>query len=284
LNSVLYKSEIEAYLADQITLKEPQNLYQPITYILELGGKRLRPSLTLMSAEMFGADHSIALPAAAAVETFHNFTLVHDDIMDHAPLRRGEQTVHTKWNINTGILSGDALLILAYKFLESYDGETFKRLHTLLNKTAIEIIEGQQLDVDFETQSDVTVDAYLKMIELKTAALVGAALQMGAIVANATEQQASKIYDFGRLLGIAFQLQDDYLDVFGDPDQFGKQLGGDILEKKKTFLYLSCLNSCKGEEKEAFDFLYNDSEENPFKVNDVLRYFDIKKNVLYLQY
>ncbi|MCL4165974.1 UNVERIFIED_CONTAM: hypothetical protein GTU68_038733, partial [Idotea baltica] len=176
--------------------------------------------------------------AALSIEVFHNFSLVHDDIMDDAPLRRGEQTVHEKWDINTGILSGDAMLIMAYQLFENYEPSTFQALAKLFSKTALEVCEGQQYDVDFETRNDVTIPEYLKMIEYKTAVLVGAAMKMGAIVANASEADQNSIYEFGRHLGIAFQLQDDYLDAFGDPKTFGKQVGGDIIENKKTYLYL----------------------------------------------
>lgn len=229
------------YLKSYTVEKEPTNLYRPINYILHLGGKRLRPVLTLLTADIFGADIKDALNAALSVEVFHNFTLVHDDIMDSAPLRRGQITVHEKWDTNTGILSGDAMLIMAYQLFESYDAETFKDLLQLFSKTALEVCEGQQYDVDFETRNDVTIEEYLKMIEYKTAVLVGCAMQMGAIVAKASKNDQQRIYDFGRYLGIAFQLQDDYLDAFGNPETFGKQVGGDIIENKKTYLYIKAL-------------------------------------------
>ncbi|MFB3385963.1 polyprenyl synthetase family protein [Flavobacterium sp. LAR06] len=229
------------YLENQSIDKEPKNLYEPITYILGLGGKRMRPVLTLMASEVFDADYKIALPAAMAVEVFHNFSLVHDDIMDDAPLRRGQVTVHEKWNINTGILSGDAMLILAYQYFEQYEPTVFRDLAKLFSKTALEVCEGQQWDVDFEERSNVTIPEYLKMIEYKTAVLVAAAMKMGAIVSKTSEKEADLIYDFGLNLGLAFQLQDDYLDAFGDPETFGKQVGGDIIENKKTYLYLKAL-------------------------------------------
>jgi len=245
-----YREVFTAFLQDKIQTKEPKSLYAPITYILKLGGKRLRPVLTLMSAEIFGANHKEALNAALAVEVFHNFSLVHDDIMDDAPLRRGEETVHEKWNLNTGILSGDAMLIQAYQLFENYENDTFRGLAQIFSKTALEVCEGQQYDVDFEERNDVTEEEYLKMIEYKTAVLVGAAMKMGALVADASETDAQKIYDFGRLLGIAFQLQDDYLDAFGDPETFGKQVGGDIIENKKTYLYLKAIENATKEDKE----------------------------------
>lgn len=237
------------YLEQFAVTKEPQNLYEPINYILQLGGKRLRPVLTLMTAEIFGKNAEKSLDAALAVEVFHNFSLVHDDIMDDAPLRRGQTTVHEKWNINTGILSGDAMLILAYQLFENYEPKTFRDLAKLFSKTALEVCEGQQYDIDFETRDDVTIPEYLKMIEYKTAVLVGAAMKMGAIVAEASEDDQNAIYDFGRYLGLAFQLQDDYLDAFGNPETFGKQVGGDIIENKKTYLYLKTLELGSDEER-----------------------------------
>ncbi|MNQ32075.1 (2E,6E)-farnesyl diphosphate synthase [compost metagenome] len=210
----------------------------------------MRPVLTLMASEVFDADYKIALPAAMAVEVFHNFSLVHDDIMDDAPLRRGQVTVHEKWNINTGILSGDAMLILAYQYFEQYEPTIFRDLAKLFSKTALEVCEGQQWDVDFEERSNVTIPEYLKMIEYKTAVLVAAAMKMGAIVAKTSEKEADLIYDFGLNLGLAFQLQDDFLDAFGDPETFGKQVGGDIIENKKTYLYLKAIEF-SSEEKAA---------------------------------
>jgi len=236
-----YQEFIANYLESQYETKEPKNLYDPIHYILGLGGKRMRPVLTLMSAEAFDADYKKALPAALAVEVFHNFSLIHDDIMDDAPLRRGNVTVHEKWDINTGILSGDAMLILAYQYFEKYEPAIFKELAKLFSKTALEVCEGQQWDVDFETRNDVSIPEYLKMIQYKTAVLVAAAMKMGAIIAETSEENANLIYDFGLNLGLAFQLQDDYLDAFGNPETFGKQVGGDIIENKKTYLYLKAL-------------------------------------------
>src|SRR6187402_3474343 len=236
-----YQEFFITYLENQKINKEPKNLYHPIDYILGLGGKRMRPVLTLMTSEVFDTDYKMALSAAMAVEVFHNFSLVHDDIMDDAPLRRGNETVHEKWNINTGILSGDAMLILAYQYFEKYEPAVFRDLAKLFSKTALEVCEGQQWDVDFENREDVTIPEYLKMIEYKTAVLVAAAMKMGAIIAKTSEKEADLIYDFGLNLGLAFQLQDDYLDAFGDPETFGKQVGGDIIENKKTYLYLKAL-------------------------------------------
>jgi len=257
-----YQEFFITYLENQKINKEPKNLYEPIDYILSLGGKRMRPVLTLMSAEIFGTDYKRALPAAMAVEVFHNFSLVHDDIMDDAPLRRGNQTVHEKWNINTGILSGDAMLILAYQYFEQYEPAVFRDLAMLFSKTALEVCEGQQWDVDFETRTDVTIPEYLKMIEYKTAVLVAAAMKMGAIIANTSKENADLIYDFGLHLGLAFQLQDDYLDAFGDPETFGKQVGGDIIENKKTYLFLKALDFSNDQEKEQLTLLFSGQSED----------------------
>ena len=232
-----YKQEFQSALENFNKDQPPQNLYRPIQYLLELGGKRIRPFLTLIAGEGFGVVVKDALGAAIAVEVFHNFTLMHDDIMDRASLRRGKTTVHKKWDVNTAILSGDAMLIKAYQALESYPNDVFQKLTFLLSKTALEVCEGQQYDMDFETSSSVSQEEYIEMIRLKTAVLVGCALQMGVIIAKASEEDQKAIYDFGIQLGLAFQLQDDYLDTFGDQVTFGKKIGGDILEDKKTILY-----------------------------------------------
>ena len=270
-----YQEFVLDYLKAQHCVREPKNLYEPIHYILELGGKRMRPVLTLMSAEIFNENYAKALPAALAVEVFHNFSLVHDDIMDDAPLRRGNVTVHEKWNINTGILSGDAMLILAYQYFEHYEPVVFRDLAKLFSKTALEVCEGQQWDVDFETRSDVTIPEYLKMIEFKTAVLVAAAMKMGAIVAQTSAENGDLIYDFGLNLGLAFQLQDDYLDAFGDPATFGKQVGGDIIENKKTYLYLKAIEFASREERNQLLQLFSVSlEDNSSKIEEVKTLFN----------
>ena len=270
-----YQEFVLEFLNAQQQEREPKNLYEPIQYILGLGGKKMRPVLTLMSAEIFDADYVKALPAALAVEVFHNFSLVHDDIMDDAPLRRGNITVHEKWNINTGILSGDAMLILAYQYFEQYEPFIFRELAKLFSKTALEVCEGQQWDVDFETRSDVTIPEYLKMIEYKTAVLVAAAMKMGAIVAETSAENGDLIYDFGLNLGLAFQLQDDYLDAFGNPATFGKQIGGDIIENKKTYLYLKAIEFASAEEKAKLLQLFSVSlTENESKIEEVKTIFN----------
>ena len=269
-----YQEFIANYLESQYETKEPKNLYDPIHYILGLGGKRMRPVLTLMSAEVFDADYKKALPAALAVEVFHNFSLIHDDIMDDAPLRRGNVTVHEKWDINTGILSGDAMLILAYQYFEKYEPAIFRDLAKLFSKTALEVCEGQQWDVDFETRTDVSIPEYLKMIQYKTAVLVAAAMKMGAIIAETSEDNASLIYDFGLNLGLAFQLQDDYLDAFGNPETFGKQVGGDIIENKKTYLYLKALEFASNDQaKKLVDLFSIHPQDSSDKIEAVKEIF-----------
>lgn len=269
-----YQQEFIQFLEDYSAVREPKNLYAPISYILGLGGKRLRPVLTLMAADIFNGDYKKALNAALSIEVFHNFSLVHDDIMDDAPLRRGQTTVHEKWDVNTGILSGDAMLIMAYQLFENYDPNTFQDLAKLFSKTALEVCEGQQYDVDFETRDDVTIPEYLKMIEYKTAVLVGAAMKMGAIVAKASKEDQHNIYEFGRHLGIAFQLQDDYLDAFGDPKAFGKQVGGDIIENKKTYLYLKAVEFSNESDKVELNQLFSsDPEDVNAKIQLAKQYF-----------
>jgi geranylgeranyl diphosphate synthase type II len=268
-----YQILFDNYLENNKQKSKPHGLYAPIEYILSLGGKRLRPLLALLATEAFGNKPEDALPAALSVEVFHNFTLIHDDIMDQAPLRRGSPTVHNKWDENTGILSGDAMLIQAYQCLESYPNELFVKLINHTSKTALEVCEGQQYDMDFETQKDVTISAYLEMIRLKTAVLVGHSLKIGAWIGNASDQEAQLLYDFGVLLGMAFQIQDDYLDAFGDPKDFGKQVGGDILENKKTILYHEVMKIGNTQEKEALFQWYDTIEKNNQKVIAVKEIF-----------
>lgn len=241
---------------------EPVHLYEPIKYILSIGGKRIRPVFTLMACNLFSDKPEKALQAAMALETFHNFTLLHDDIMDNASMRRNQPTVHNKWNNNIAILSGDAMCIKAYEHLAKVDSKYLKAAFEIFNRTALEVCEGQQFDMDFESREDVTIDEYLRMIELKTSVLIAACFKTGAIIGDASEKDAELLYEFGKNIGLAFQLQDDLLDVYGDSDTFGKKIGGDIISNKKTFLLISALNLAKGEIKEKLDYFLNENNNN----------------------
>ncbi len=272
MNIENYKEAFLNFMTRNLLKREPKNLYDPIEYIMSLGGKRMRPILVLMSCDLFDGDISEAMEAALSIEMFHNFTLIHDDIMDSADLRRGKETVHKKWDLNTAILSGDALMIQSNQRLEYYEGRIFKELISLYNKTALEVCEGQQMDMDFETLQKVDLDAYLKMISYKTAVLVGASLKMGAIICEASPEDQTRIYNFGLNLGIAFQLQDDYLDTFGEED-FGKKIGGDIIEGKKTFLYIKALELADPNDKEQLLKLYRNAEDQDKRISDVKSIF-----------
>jgi len=233
-----YIAIIDGELKKTVSLKEPKNLYQPIKYSLELGGKRIRPALLLLANDLFGGKNKGAINAALAIEVFHNFTLLHDDIMDDAPLRRGKDTVYKKWGSNIAILAGDVMFVNAIQLLAKNDTSKLPEILDLFNTTAVEVCEGQQFDMNFETLQNVSIDDYLKMIELKTAVLLAASLKIGAILGNASQENANHIYEFGRNLGVAFQLMDDILDLYGDPEKFGKQVGGDIIANKKHTYYL----------------------------------------------
>jgi geranylgeranyl diphosphate synthase type II len=226
---------------------EPKGLYEPIEYVLSNGGKRLRPVICVMAFNLFSDDFEKVIPPAMGVEVFHNFTLLHDDIMDKAFFRRNKPTVHQKWNDNTAILSGDAMMVEAYKQLLKYKGENFREILEVFTQTALEVCEGQQFDMNFETQQIVTEQEYLKMIELKTAVLIAGSLKIGALAANSSIEDANNLYQYGYNVGMAFQIKDDYLDVFGDFNVFGKKIGGDIISNKKTFLLISALKIAKGE-------------------------------------
>ncbi|MGB0199096.1 MAG: polyprenyl synthetase family protein [Flavobacteriaceae bacterium] len=262
----LFLAHLESFSLPQT----PKRLFEPIGYILDLGGKRIRPVLTLMAAEACGGSVKDALPAASAVELFHNFSLIHDDIMDAADLRRGQATVHQKWDTNTGILSGDALLVIAYQQLNHYPKNLFHSLTQLFSQTALEVCVGQQMDMDFEQQTDVSLEDYLEMIRLKTAVLLGCALQMGAHVGGGSNETVQHLYDFGVHLGLAFQLQDDYLDAFGDPKTFGKKVGGDIVENKKTILYhLALEHATPQQREELLDLMSQKPADEAQKVEKV---------------
>lgn len=269
-----YQQSIEKALGKIQFSPEPSNLYDPLRYFLEIGGKRMRPILALMACEMFNETSEKALNAAIAVEIFHNFSLIHDDIMDNAPLRRGQKTVHEKWNDNIAILSGDVLLVKAYEFISKYDSEVALELLKIFNKTAIEVCEGQQWDMDFESQNSVSIDDYLHMIKNKTAVLLGCSLEMGAIVAMASKADRDSLNNFGLNLGLAFQLQDDLLDVYADQGKFGKQVGGDILANKKTFLFLSAFESADNLQIKKLNLLL--SESNPeAKIQGIIDLYDV---------
>ncbi len=259
--AVTYQEVLEQQIKDLQLPESPKNLYDPLRYFMTLGGKRTRPMLTLMGCQLFGTPGIKALNAALAVELFHNFTLIHDDIMDKAPLRRGKATVHEKWNTNIGILSGDVLFVEAYKFLAKNDIAVLPQLIAVFSRTAVEVCEGQQMDMDFEERTDVTIDEYIEMIRLKTSVLLGAALEMGAIVAEASEEDKRRIYNFGMNVGIAFQLQDDFLDLYADPEKFGKQVGGDIITNKKTFLLLKAQELANTEQQKVLTEMFNETND-----------------------
>jgi geranylgeranyl diphosphate synthase type II len=248
----------------------PGQLYEPISYILSLGGKRMRPALLLMACELFGGDVQKAMGPALAIEVFHNFTLMHDDIMDNAPLRRGNTTVHEKWNRNVAILSGDVMLVKGYELMMHVDDSVLRPVMNIFNETAIGVCEGQQIDMEFETQSGVTIDEYLNMIRLKTAVVLGGALKIGALIGGAPAKDADLLSEFGINLGIAFQLQDDILDVYGDPEKFGKQVGGDIISNKKTYLLIKAQELAKNEQAaQLAELLFATEFDNATKVETV---------------
>ncbi len=252
--------------------EQPSSLYDPNEYFLNLGGKRIRPVLCLMGNELFDEIKEDAWFLGTAIELFHNFTLIHDDIMDKAPLRRGMETVHSKYGDSTALLAGDVMLVTAYEELNKIGVEQLKPILTLFNRTAKEVCEGQQLDMDFEKMNNVNMDAYISMITLKTSVALAASLQTGAILGGAGERNQHLLYEFGKKLGIAFQVQDDYLDAFGDPDKFGKQVGGDILANKKTFLLLHALQTASAaQEKELKELLAANGDNKIEKVLQIFR-------------
>lgn len=243
------QKQVEQQIASIKWIQQPTGLYEPIEYVLSLGGKRIRPVLTLLACRLFSGDENAAMPAALAIEVFHNFTLLHDDVMDRADTRRGKATVHKKWNDNTAILSGDAMLIKAYQMLQSVSSNQFPLLLQLFSQTSMEVCEGQQYDVDFESDDSVSLDSYIEMIRLKTAVLLAASLKMGALIGGASQKDADALYQYGINLGLAFQLRDDYLDSFGDAAVFGKKIGGDICCNKKTFLMINALQLASEDDK-----------------------------------
>lgn len=269
-----YQNIIQQAIEKEIIHREPVELYEPINYTLSIGGKRLRPILTLLTCEIFNGQINEAIYPALGLETFHNFTLLHDDIMDKAPIRRGKPTVFKKWDANRAILSGDTMMVMAYDYILASPKDLLFDIFTVFNKLGKEVCEGQQYDMNFETDNEVTLDEYLKMIHLKTAVLLGGSMQVGAIISRTSTSNIRLIYDFGESIGMAFQLQDDLLDAFGDEDVFGKKNGGDIRTNKKTFLYLKALE--KADEKtnqELKELFLIQNENDDEKVNKVLTIF-----------
>ncbi len=270
-------TQLSAFLENEISTfdfpAQPANLYDPLRYFLTLGGKRMRPILTMLGAELFEVSGKKAVNAAIAIEIFHNFSLIHDDIMDEAPLRRKQPTVHTKWNTNIAILSGDVLLVKAYQEICKQDAKVLPRLLEIFNRTAIEVCEGQQLDMDFETRNNVSIAEYIEMIRLKTSVLLGCALEMGAVVAEAKKEDQELIYTFGEHIGVAFQIQDDILDLYADPEKFGKQVGGDVLANKKTLLLLKAYELANRVEIEELNQLKSESNQ-ALKIDSTRNLFD----------
>lgn len=261
--------------------KYPADLYEPISYILSLGGKRMRPALLLMACDLFGGDVEAALPPALAIEVFHNFTLMHDDIMDNAPIRRGKITVHERWNQNVGILSGDVMLVQGYKLMMQVKDHLLRPILDIFNTTAIGVCEGQQFDMEFEDRNNVSIGEYLNMIRLKTAVVLGGALKIGALIGNADMKDADLLSSFGENLGIAFQLQDDILDVYGDPEKFGKQVGGDIISNKKTYLLIKAVELAKDQQIKDLDnwiaLKQFDNAEKVAAVTDIYNSLNIRE-------
>lgn len=282
---ILSPGELRLFLQKQLDLVtegyRPIELYEPISYTFSLGGKRIRPILLLLACDMFGGNTEKAINPAIAVEIFHNFTLLHDDIMDNAPLRRGRETVYQKWNTNVAILSGDTMFALAYDYLSETDKEILPSLLSLFTRTARQVCEGQQYDMNFETDNDISINDYLEMIRLKTAVLLACSLKMGALLAKAPESASDMIYSFGQNLGMAFQLQDDLLDTFGDASVFGKSIGGDITSNKKTFLFLKAMESADLRTKNALEKLYsgnyNDTAGKINRVKDIFVSLNIEE-------
>lgn len=270
-----YQNIIKGKINAEVFDHQPAELYDPIDYTLKLGGKRLRPTITIMACDVFDGKIDEAVNAALGLETFHNFTLLHDDIMDKAPIRRGQPTVYVKWDANRAILSGDTMMVLAYDYLLNSPKDLLFDLFTVFNKVGKEVCEGQQFDMNFETADCVSIEEYLNMIKLKTAVLIGGSLKVGAIIARASKENAELIYKFGESIGMAFQLQDDLLDAFGDTNIFGKQTGGDIKTNKKTYLYLKALEVSSDQDLERLKELYHVTDEhNQEKIDEVLQIFN----------
>jgi geranylgeranyl diphosphate synthase type II len=272
------------YLNQESFQQEPKNLYEPNNYFLQIGGKRLRPTLLLLATELFGGKIENALPASLAIEYFHNFTLIHDDVMDNAPVRRGFTTIHEKYNLNTAILSGDVLMIKACEYLSKVEGIYFKQVFDVYTKTAIEVCEGQQYDIDFETQKSVSHSEYIEMIRLKTSVLLAASMKIGAILGGANETDAELLYTYAENLGIAFQIQDDILDCFGDEGLVGKQPGGDIIQNKKTLLLIEAMRLCTEQNDISLNEWLNKTsylnEEKVSSIQQIFKEYNIKQFAL----
>jgi geranylgeranyl diphosphate synthase type II len=289
---------VNDYLDELPYNRNPKSLYEPIKYVLSMGGKRVRPTLMLLAYNLYRENPEKILMNAIALETYHNYTLLHDDLMDHADVRRGKPTVHRKWDANTAILSGDSMLVLAYERMAQCDAEHLGDVLNLFTETALEIGEGQQFDMEFETRNDVTEDEYIEMIRLKTSVLLACALKMGAILADASKEDQENLYKFGEQIGLAFQLQDDYLDVYGDPKIFGKAIGGDITSNKKTYMLINAFNHANAEQRaelekwvSAVDFdrnekvqaitrLYNEIGIDKMAIDKINWYFEQSKKYL----
>lgn len=265
----------ESYLQGLDYSRQPDELYAPIRYVLSLGGKRIRPTFLIMAYNMYADDIESVFSTAAGMEIFHNFTLLHDDLMDRADMRRGKATVHKKWNDNTAILSGDGMLVLAYRYLAESSAPELKKVLDLANETFTGIMEGQQYDMEFETRDDVREEEYIEMIRLKTSVLLAACVQMGAMLGGASEHDSELLYEFGEKIGLAFQLQDDLLDVYGDPAVFGKKIGGDILCNKKTYLYINAYRLADGKQKSELDrWAVYDGDDPDSKIAGVRAIYD----------
>ena len=279
-----YIKIFEDYLKKELKYTKPENLYNPVKYLLESGGKRLRPIIALNVSELLGGKISDSLPAAAALEIFHNFTLAHDDIMDNSMLRRGKKTINSKWDNNTGILSGDVMLIISYEVLNQYQDSKYIHLSKKLTEISRLVCEGQQADMDFASKNDITENEYFEMIKNKTAVLIGCSFMFGGIVAEANDLNTNLLYEIGLNLGIAFQLEDDLLDCFGDQEKFGKKIGGDIIEKKKTLLYLFTNSKLESEKKLEFENIFNSNEiAESEKINSIKLFYETSGALKYVK-
>ena len=279
-----YIKIFEEFLEKEIDYDYPNNLYEPVKYLLDSGGKRLRPLITLFVSDLFTGNITNALPASAALEIFHNFTLAHDDIMDNSLMRRGKKTINSKWDNNTGILSGDVMLIISYEILNKYEDDKYILLSKQLTQTSRLVCEGQQNDMDFSLKKDVIEDDYFEMIENKTAVLIGCSFMFGGIVSDLNTKDINILYEAGKNLGIAFQLEDDLLDCFGDEAKFGKKIGGDILEKKKTLLYIHTQSKLDNDKRVEFEnMFFSDNIEESIKIDSIKRFYVTSGALEYLK-